>query len=271
MKNEKKLDNSEEEKKEKRKKVTFQNVALCYIQYSVSPPIVLPLPLSLTHTDTSTYTLFILYLEEKPRCLNSFGIKFERNKSADLPLRQYMSYREHWAIKPGGQKHCWEITHGGLWFGLGLTRGKGEEGRGGYSICICKAQKRDSHIRGEAFLSVCKQFVVHTEDKIIPTSPFPLCHPIPFHPPCHPALLSLGPLTLPSVIKRFMIWAQRGSLPTPACCDSSSLPPRTCLSEAGSIGKDSAHKAEVTGRDCEKGERDLWRIQFKTSLRLWLS
>lgn len=76
--------------------------------------------------NTHTNTLFCI-LEEKPLCLNSFGIKFELNKSADLPLRQYMSYREHWAIKPGGQKHCWEITHGGLWFGLGLTREKREE------------------------------------------------------------------------------------------------------------------------------------------------
>ena len=56
---------------------------------------------SVSHTHTHedkhgyTYTLFILYLEEKPWCLNSFGIKFELNKSADLPLRQYMSYGEH--------------------------------------------------------------------------------------------------------------------------------------------------------------------------------
>lgn len=126
-------------------------------------------------------------------------------------------------------------------------------------------KKRFTH-PGEASRSVCKQFVVHTEDN----AHFPISslssHPISSLLFCHPALLSLGPLTLPSLIKRFVIWAQCGSLPTPACCDLSSLQPRTCSSEAGSIGTDSAHKAEVTGRDCEKGERDLWRIQFKTSL-----
>lgn len=78
-----------------------------------------------------------------------------------------------------------------------------------------------------------------------------------------PAMLSVSPFTPPSVIKCSVIWARCGSLPTTACCDLNSLLLRTCLSAAGSIGKDSAHKAEVTGRDCEKGERDLWRIQYK--------
>lgn len=48
-----------------------------------------------------TSASFILYIEENPRCLSSFRIKYELNESADLPLRQCMSYREHWAIKPG--------------------------------------------------------------------------------------------------------------------------------------------------------------------------
>lgn len=128
-----------------------------------------------------------------------------------------------------------------------------------------KKKKKFPH-PGKASLSVCKQFVVHTEDN----ARFPISslssHPISSLFLCHLALLSLGTLTLHSLIKLFVIWEQCWSLPTPACCDLSSLPPRTCSSEAGSIGTDSTHKAEVTGRDCEKGERDLWRIQFKTSL-----
>lgn len=100
-----------------------------------------------------------------------------------------MSYREHWAIKPGGQKHCSEITHGGLWFGLGLTREK-QEGRGGYSIWIFKGLKKRFTHPGEASLSVSKQFVVHTEDNshfpISSLSSHPissLCHFLPSSPP----------------------------------------------------------------------------------------
>lgn len=132
-------------------------------------------------------------------------------------------------------------------------------------------KKQNIYTSEGGFFLHLKHHVVCTEDNALYPMFSPSSHYISSVFLRHPALLSLAPLTLPSVIKRFVIWAKCGSLPTPACCDLSSLLPRTCTLEAGSIGADSTHKAEVTGRDCEKGERDLWRIQFKTSLRLWLS
>lgn len=53
--------------------------------------------LSLKHayTQAEEHALSLFYLKEKPWCLKSFGVLFELNKSADLPLRQRMSNREH--------------------------------------------------------------------------------------------------------------------------------------------------------------------------------
>ena len=115
--------------KSKKNKKTSTNV---YSENNMTwaHPVIYSAVLFHSRSQIPMYTLFIVYSEEKPWCLNSFGIKFELNKSADLPLRQHMPYKEHWAIKQGGQRHCWEITQGGLWFGLGLTREK-REGRVG--------------------------------------------------------------------------------------------------------------------------------------------
>lgn len=154
------------------------------------------------------------------------------------------------------------------WFNEGV-RG-GEDREFGFSKLKKKIKESFTH-PWEGSFCVCRQFVVQTEDN----AHFPISTlsslPISSLFFCRPALLSWGPFALHSLIKRFVIPAQCGSLPAPACCDLSSFPLQTCSSEAGSIGVDSAHKAEVTGRDYEKGERDLWRIQFKTSHRFWLS
>lgn len=91
-------------------------------------------------------------------------------------------------------------------------------GRGGESIWIFKAREKKK--RGKKINTSgrgCKQFAVHSEDN----AHFPISssHPISSLFLCHPALPSLGPLTPPSVIKRSVIRAQCGSLPTPAGCE----------------------------------------------------
>lgn len=199
---------------------------------------------------TPTCTLFGLYLEERLWYLNSFGIKFELNKSADLPLRQCLSYREHRAIKPGSQKHCGKITHGGLWFGRGLTREKrdgtgGEDTEFGFSVL----HKKDWEIHTGGF-SVCKQFVGHTEDN----------DPSPFYPSCS-CSPHIAQHFCPFVhtIKCFAVLAQVGSLRRLPCFDLRGLPLRTRTKEEGSIGADRTCKAEVTGKRFESGEHDLWR------------
>ena len=82
-----------------------------YLLFWQDVPFLLLLPPVPSLRHTLKQTLCLECLAEKPWCFNSFGIKFEQNKSTELPLRQRTFYREHWAIKLGGLKRCWEITH----------------------------------------------------------------------------------------------------------------------------------------------------------------